>query len=100
MRKKYNKIKNNPPQGTNWQELLERKDDFLRIIEVLNRYYSLNPPDNYPSESHKFRDKLLKTPAENFKVFLKQFGDFEYFIAVELETKEGTRFDSWIHIDG
>ncbi len=100
MKKKIQLKRQDKFMDSGWLELVEKKGDFLRILEVMNRYYKSNMSENYPSESSRFRENLLNTPPENFKIFIKRFGNFEYFIAAELSMKEGTRFDSWIHIDG
>ncbi|MBE7412411.1 MAG: hypothetical protein L6Q54_08145 [Leptospiraceae bacterium] len=99
MNKKIN-TKSEKMFDSNWVELKNKKEEFIRIVEVLNRYYSQNKPENYPSESHKFREKLLQSPLDSFKVFIKKFGLFEYIIAVEISENGSSRFDTWIHIDG
>ncbi|MCE9499807.1 MAG: hypothetical protein K8R21_04820 [Leptospira sp.] len=83
-----------------WKELVSRKEDFLNIIKVLNRYYDAHPPKNYPTESHKFRENLLKSDVNSFRIFLKQFGEFEFMVSGQINSRSGKQFDSWIHVDG
>lgn len=87
-------------QASFWYELVFRKEDFLHIINVLNRYYDMYPPKNHPSESHQFREDLTRTPVQNIRIFLKKFGDYEFLISAEILEADNKRMDSWIHVDG
>ncbi|MCB1193465.1 MAG: hypothetical protein H7A23_17890 [Leptospiraceae bacterium] len=87
-------------QSSFWYELVFRKEDFLHIINVLNRYYDMYPPKNHPSDSHRFREDLTKTPVNSIRIFLKKFGDYEFLISAEILESDSKRMDSWIHVDG
>lgn len=87
-----------------WREVINEEDkkSFQHIVHTLCRYYDLMPPVNHPSDAHKFRMDIVNSLPENFKVYLKPFGEVEYLIVCEIHypEKNANILDSWIHVDG
>lgn len=100
MSKTNTKSKKKKTTKSNWFELIREKEEFKKIVNILNRYYNLNPSKNHPSPAHLFREEVAQTPNDKLRIFLKKFGDYEFLIVVEINSKSGNKMDSWIHIDG
>lgn len=87
-----------------WYELVENKEAFYQISNVLARYYkqfdSIEKRGNFISESQNFRDDLISSPPEMIRVFCQRFTQFEYLIYAEIRKDNNVRSDYWIHIDG
>ncbi|MCG9876488.1 MAG: hypothetical protein MH321_17065 [Leptospiraceae bacterium] len=84
-----------------WKELVERKSDFQHILRVLNRYYENREFSAQLGESHFFRKKLTEESENNFKIFIKKFGNYEYLIHAEINPSlQSVEKETWIHIDG
>ncbi|HMV42763.1 MAG TPA: hypothetical protein PK079_13050 [Leptospiraceae bacterium] len=92
--------KNKKKLKSTWFELISNKEEFKNIVNILNRYYNLNPTKNHPSPAHLFREEVVQTDEGNLRIFLKKFGEFEFLIVVEISSASGKKMDSWIHIDG
>lgn len=88
------------PVKTSWHELTEEKDEFKNIVGILNRYYREGRLDSTKTSAQLFREELVESKNESLRIFMKKFGKFELLIVVEIETKNGKKMDSWIHIDG
>lgn len=86
--------------NSEWMELIEEKDEFKHIVNIMNRYYSLHPSASHPTPAHLFREELARTENESLRIFMKKFGRFEMLVVVEIHTEQGKKMDSWIHIDG
>ncbi|PJE03919.1 MAG: hypothetical protein CK427_03530 [Leptospira sp.] len=84
-----------------WKELVERKSDFQHILRVLNRYYENRESSAQLGQSHFFRKRLTEESENNFKIFIKKFGNYEYLIHAEIHAaKQSMEKETWIHIDG
>jgi len=73
------------------QEHLER---FIRILNVLNRYYESQKGQKI--NGLEFRKKIVESNGKGLSVYLKKFGEYEFMVHVKLLDEQG----SWIHIDG
>ncbi len=91
-------MKKNKKNVSAWFQLVENKTDFKMIVHQINKYYSFTNPKNSPCQD--FREEVVLTENDNLDIFIKRFGEFEFFIGVKIYTKRGSKFDSWIHIDG
>ena len=100
--KRKTKLRQDSPADARlgWFELVERKEEFLDIIRVLNRYYAMNPSADHPNDSFRFREKMLASPLDEVKIYMKRFGDYEFLITVKLHDGKKERVESWIHVDG
>lgn len=87
-----------------WFELVENKEAFYQILNVLARYYkqfdSNKQRGNFVSESQNFRDDLISSPPDKIRAFFQRFNQFEYLIYAEIHKDNNIRSDYWIHIDG
>lgn len=83
-----------------WYELMGEKEEFKRIVAILNRFYNLQPSSNHPTPAHIFREEIVFAEADKLRIFLKKFGRYEFLVVVEIKTELGKKMDSWIHIDG
>lgn len=81
-----------------WKELKKKKDEFQKILAVLNRYYHRSGEEL--TQSQLFREKVASANKENIRIFLQKFGKYEYLILVKIFEQEEWREDSWIHVDG
>ncbi|XDD50451.1 hypothetical protein AB3N59_01165 [Leptospira sp. WS92.C1] len=79
-----------------WMKLITRKEEFRRIVSVLNGFYRSKTTIRKLNGSQKMRIRLEKKDFQNFEVFLKKIGDHDFLIFLKIENK----YDSWIHIDG
>jgi hypothetical protein len=108
----------------NWYEVTGEIDkvEFKNIVQILNRFYNLSPTKGHPTPAHIFREEIVITENKDLRIFLKQFGTYEFLIVVEIsfQPKEKTnssfeketeikenlfpeqrrKMDSWIHVDG
>ena len=91
-------MKKNKKSATSWFQLVENKSDFKKILHSLNKCYSLM--NQKKTSCQDFREEVVLTENENLDIFIKRFGEYEFFIGVKIYTKKGSKFDSWIHIDG
>ncbi len=80
------------------KELKTKKEEFQKILSVLNRYYH-NSKENL-TDSQIFREKVALVGQENLRIFLKKFGKYEFFITAKILEQEKWIQDSWIHVDG
>lgn len=85
---------------TGWFELVERKDEFLDIIRILNRYYSMHPPTHHPSDAYLFREKMIQCSRDMLRIYLKNFGEYEFLVTVKIIDDNREQMESWIHVDG
>lgn len=83
----------------------EEKDikDFLGILKVTQKFYSMYPSSNHPSPAFLNREELLV--ADPLNIHLEVFRLTEsYQYAVKAYDKSKREFDenicTWIHIDG
>lgn len=108
-----------------WYEVTGELDkvEFKNIVHILNRYYDLNPSMSHPTPAHIFRQEIVASENKDLRIFLKQFGKYEFLIVVEIsfQSKEKSicsisedtqlfkenlfpeqkkKMDSWIHVDG
>lgn len=81
-----------------WRELKTKKDEFQKILAVLNRYYHKSGDEL--TQSQLFREKVALANVENLRIFLQKFGKYEFLITVKLLEEEKWLEDSWIHVDG
>ncbi len=80
-----------------WKELVERKDEFLHILRILNHYYETKGQTE--SQLYQFRRDLVDRSPESIRIFLSQIGTYEYFVQASLSL--GTdAMETWVHIDG
>ncbi|MDZ4726008.1 MAG: hypothetical protein SH817_07615 [Leptospira sp.] len=84
-------------QGTEWKELVERKDEFLHILRILNHYYESGAKIKNPL--YQFRKDLVELPPKSIRIFLASIGKFEYFVQAS-KTPDLENRESWVHIDG
>ncbi len=108
----------------NWYEVTGETDkvEFKNIVHILNRFYDLSPGKGHPTLAHIFRQEIVITENKDLRIFLKQFGTYEFLIVVEIsfQTKEKSnssleketevkenlfpeqkrKMDTWIHVDG
>ncbi|MEM7182211.1 MAG: hypothetical protein AAF518_14950 [Spirochaetota bacterium] len=100
--KRKAKFRQNDPVDARlgWFELVDRKEEFLDIIRVLNRYYAMNPSTDHPNDSFRFREKMLASPREEVKIYMKRFGEYEFLITVKINDGKKESVESWIHVDG
>jgi hypothetical protein len=83
-----------------WKELKTQKEEFQKIVSILNRFYSQNPNFEEKTSSQKFREELAVANQENVRIFIQKFGKYEFLIAAEIQKEEKLEKDTWIHIDG
>jgi hypothetical protein len=81
-----------------WFQLIENKTVFKKILHSLNKYYAIL--EEKKSLCQEFREEVVRTDNENLEIFIKRFGEYEYFVGVKIYTPKGSKFESWIHIDG
>lgn len=91
-------MKKNKKNFSTWYQLVENKSGFKKILHSVNKYYAFSNPKK--SACQDFREEVVLTENENLDIFIKRFGEYEFFIGVKIYTKKGSRFDSWIHVDG
>jgi|JI9StandDraft_2_1071091.scaffolds.fasta_scaffold40571_3 hypothetical protein len=96
VKEKKSRKKNN----SYWFELMQEKEEFKRIVSILNRFYNLQPSAKHPTPAHVFREEIVLAEVDKLRIFLKKFGSFEFLVVVEIATELGKKMDSWIHIDG
>jgi F0F1-type ATP synthase beta subunit len=80
---------------TEWKTIpQEHLGRFIRILNVLNRYYELQKDKKI--NGLEFRKKIVESNEKGLSVYLKQFGEYEFMVHAKLLDEHG----SWIHIDG
>lgn len=80
---------------TKWKTIpQEHLGRFIRILNVLNRYYELQKDKKI--DGLGFRKKIVESNGESLNVYLKQFEEYSFMVHVKLLDEQG----SWIHIDG
>jgi hypothetical protein len=80
---------------TEWKTIpQEHLGRFIRILNVLNRYYELQKDKKI--DGLEFRKKIVESNCEGLNVYLKQFGEYEFIVHAKLLDEQS----SWIHIDG
>ncbi|MDV6234227.1 hypothetical protein CH379_001100 [Leptospira ellisii] len=79
-----------------WTRLQGRKEEFRRILSALNRQYVPAISESKRLDSKKLRFELENDESDNFDVFVKKIGTYDFFVVL----KSGNRFDTWIHLDG
>lgn len=80
---------------TEWKTIpQEHLGRFIRILNVLNRYYELQKDKKI--DGLGFRKKIVESNGESLNVYLKQFEEYSFMVHVKLLDEQG----SWIHIDG
>lgn len=84
-------------QGADWIELMERKDEFLHILRILNHYYEMQSQTK--NHLYEFRRQLVDSPPQKIQIFLSKIGKYEYFVKASLASGSGD-FETWVHIDG
>ena len=64
------------------------KAEFKKIVHILNRYYDLNPSMSHPTPAHIFRQEIVASENKDLRIFLKQFGNYEFLVVVEISFRE------------
>lgn len=97
---KVKEKKSRKRKNSYWFELMQEKEEFKKIVSILNRFYNLQSSANHPTPAHIFREEVVLADVDKLRIFLKKFGSFEFLVVVEIATELGNKMDSWIHIDG
>lgn len=84
-------------RDVDWRELLERKDDFLHILRILNHYYENQSQTK--NQLYLFRKELVERDPETIRIFLAKIGTYEYFVSASLSL-DPNETETWIHVDG
>lgn len=80
---------------TEWKTIpQEHLGRFIRILNVLNRYYELQKDKKI--NGIEFRKKIVESNGEGLKIYLKKFKEYGFMVHVKLLEEQS----SWIHIDG
>lgn len=80
---------------TKWKTIpQEHLGRFIRILNVLNRYYELQKDKKI--NGIEFRKKIVESNGEGLKIYLKKFKEYGFMVHVKLLDEQ----NSWIHIDG
>ena len=80
---------------TEWKTIpQEHLGRFIRILNVLNRYYELQKDKKI--NGIEFRKKIVESNGEGLKIYLKKFKEYGFMVHVKLLDEQ----NSWIHIDG
>lgn len=89
-------------QASAWKELVRRKEDFLKIVQLLvdfdektGRYARYRD-----TETHFMRRAVAAADPERVRIFLKHLGGFVYSIVAEVQSPGGLVATAWIHEDG
>ncbi|EOQ90239.1 hypothetical protein LEP1GSC202_0518 [Leptospira yanagawae serovar Saopaulo str. Sao Paulo = ATCC 700523] len=79
-----------------WRELVNKKEEFLHILRILNHYYEMRGETK--SKQFGFRRQLADSDPNRVQIFFAKIGNFEYQVACRILPNEDT--ETWIHIDG
>jgi len=96
------KISDPQAQKTKWRELIGRKDEFSKIVQLLVEFDEKTGRNLRYSdpETHFMRRAIASAASEKVRYFLKDLGGFVYAIVAELQSSGGMTATAWIHEDG
>ncbi len=85
-------------QASAWKELVRRKEDFLKIVQLLvdfdektGRYARYRD-----TETHFMRRAIASADAEKVRIFLRHLGGFVYSIVAEVQSPGGFVATAWV----